>query len=85
MAGVKGKSGARRSVLFSRVWRVTAGSKFAHLVPFLQQLDALPARQRNAALLAALEGGIAAGQAAIDRPAENSKVANAIDALVDVW
>jgi len=53
------------------------------LLPFFQELDQLPAARRNMALLAAIRGGAAAGQAALEPSAETHCVSAALDALLD--
>jgi hypothetical protein len=85
MAGVKGKSGALKRRVYSRVYRISLGQKDADLVPFFEQLDKLPAGRRNSALLAAIRGGAAAGQDVVSRSTESTRVASALDALVNEW
>jgi len=57
MAGVSGRSGAVKRIIFSRVVRVSLGPGDADLLSFFEGLDKLRPGMRNAALLAAIRGG----------------------------
>jgi hypothetical protein len=59
MAGVSGRSGSVKRIIFSRVVRLSLGPGDADLLPFFEGLERLPAGRRNAAMLAAIRGGAA--------------------------
>ena len=76
------KPGRPKRALYSRAFRVTLYPTDGDLLPFFQQLDDLPTEQRNTALLAAIRGGAAAGQRAMEHPAENRAIGGALEALL---
>jgi hypothetical protein len=82
MAGVKGKSGKRKTLLHNQVYRIRVTSEFRDLVPFFNQLAQLPADRRNATLLLAIRGGAASAQTEARAFGKASaKVSKALDAL----
>jgi hypothetical protein len=84
MDGFKVKTGAPKRNLFSRVYRITLHVADADLLPFFEQLGQLPPDRRNAALLAAIRDGAAAGQQEMSR-AESRQVSIALDTLANVF
>lgn len=81
MLGVRGKSGARRRRMFSRVYRISIDPADRDLLPFFEALNRLPPGRRSVALLAAIRGGAAAGQREIDRK-ESAGAAHTIARLL---
>ena len=83
MAGKKGRSGATKQTIYSRVHRISLGAADRDLLPFFQSLDQLPAGRRNAALLSAIRGGQTAAQVVLNAPPESQRASRAIDAFLN--
>lgn len=85
MAGARGKSGRYKTTIYGRSYWISLSPQDADLLAFFEQLERLAPNQRNAALLAAIRGGAAAGQQAMELPDESRKLAASIDALLDAF
>ncbi len=83
MGGKKGRSGRPKSTLYAKAYWISLSPRDSDLLPFFKQLDQLPRDQRNTALLAAIRGGTAAGQAAMEKHSESRKASVRLDALVN--
>ena len=80
-----GKRGpVEQFTLLNRVYRIRLLTGDRDLLPFFQQIEALPRGRRNAALLAAIRGGQSAAQAEIARR-ESHRASQAIDHLLSAF
>jgi len=75
MAGIIGRSGSVKRIIFSQVARISLGPADVDLLPFFEGLKKLPVGKRNAALLAAIRGGAEAASKLL--AAEDDELADA--------
>jgi hypothetical protein len=82
MAGKRGKSGKRKTLLYNRVHRIRIPPQHRDLLSFFEQLDQLPVDRRNDALLLAIRGGASAALESVASGRESQRASAAIDALL---
>jgi len=85
MPGKKGKSGRSKTIIYTRVCRITITREFNDLLPFFQELDKLPPDRRNEALLTAIRGGAATAQKEVMARTTSARAAKAIDAIASMF
>jgi len=78
------KPGRQKTVIYSRVHRISLTEAERDLLPFFEALDQLPTDRQRDALFAAIRNGQGAAQPELART-ESGRAGRAIDALLDAF